>query len=236
MINLILAILAGAVSLVGTAFAFGGGEFEFWYGLAPGIIALVAMYVVLARKTMKEVEAIMNSAQDQLKAQKIDAAVETIKGAYPLGKRQFLVASQVDAQIGSIYFMTKKFEKAEPYLKRSFKRNWTAQAMLAVLYYKRKKFDDMREVFEEAVKLSKKQAILWNLYAYCEWKGGNREDAINILTRAQEHIPKDEKTKNNLKALQNKKKMKMRGWNMLWYQFHLDKPPAQRQQVKFGRR
>jgi len=108
--------------------------------------------------------------------------------------------------------------------------------MLATLYYKRKKLDDMKSVFEEAVDSNKKQALLWNIYAYCLWKQNLRDDAIKVLSRAREHVPNDEKTERNLKALQTDRKMKMRGWNMQWYQFHLDKPPQPKLQIQGRRR
>ena len=41
---------------------------------------------------------------------------------------------------------------------------------------------------------------------------------------------KDPKLKDNLQALQNGKKMKMKSYNMQWYQLHLEKPPMVMQQ------
>jgi len=232
MINLLISLAAGILITFGVGAILGGAE----YGIVPGLVVMIAAYILLARRTMKKVEVIMMQAQEHMKTQKVDKAIEVMKTAYPLGKMQFLVGSQIDGQIGSVLFMTKKFKQAEPYLKRSFKRSWTPRAMLGVLYYKRKKFDDMIEAFEKAASFNKKEALLWNLYSYCLWKAGKKDEAIGALTRALESLPEDEKTKVNLKALQNNKKMKMRGWNMMWYQFHLDSPPAQKQQHQFRRR
>ena len=83
----------------------------------------------------------------------------------------------------------------------------------------------MVDAFEVAVEGSPKEALLWNVYAYCLWKSSQKDKAISVLERALEHVSSDERTRDNLKALQNNKKMKMRGWNMMWYQFHLDTPP-----------
>ncbi|MEZ4461985.1 MAG: hypothetical protein R3E66_20150 [bacterium] len=101
---------------------------------------------------MRDLESYFTRAQEELKAQHIDRAVDILKEAYPLGKKQFLVAPQVDGQIGTILFMSRRFDESEPYLKRSFNRNWIPRAMLGVLYYKRKKNEDMKAVFEDAVK------------------------------------------------------------------------------------
>ncbi len=236
MLNLIIAIVAGLVTTIGSSFLLGGGEFRPLYGILPGLIVLGGTYFYLARKAMKDLEAYFLKAQEELKGQHIDRAVSILKEAYPLGKKQFLVSAQIDGQIGTILYMSRRFDESEAYLKRSFSRNWVPRAMLGALYYKRKKIDEMRPVFEEAVKHSKKQALLWNLYAYCLWKSNDREGAISVLNRAVVEMPADEKTKSNLKALQNDKKMKMRGWSLLWYQFHLEKPPAQQPQFPARRR
>lgn len=236
MLNLLIALAAGAVTTVALGFAFGGGDFVFGYGIVPGLIAFVAAYIFLARRTMKQVQGIIEKAQAQLQQQQIDPAIQTFKEAYPYARWQFLLRSQIDGQIGSILYMAQRFDEAEPYLKNAFKKSWVAQGMLGALYYKRKDFDRMTAAFEEGVKANKKESLLWNLYAYCLWKAKRRDEAIAVLNRAKETLGDDEKTERNLKALQNDRKMKMRGWNMMWYQFHLDRPPAQQMQRQMQHR
>ena len=236
MYNFLISIAAGVVVTLAFGFLIGGGEFVFMYGFLPGLIAMLGTFAYIARKVLKKVEVIMAEAQPALQNRNIDQAIETMKSAYPLAKWQVLLRSQVDGQIGTVLYASQKFDKAEPYLKNSFKRNWVPRAMLGTLYYKRKKYDEMKQVFEEAVAANKKQALLWNIYAYCLWKTNDRDGAVKVLSRAMEHLEKDEKTQRNLQALQNDRKMKMRGWNMQWYQFHLDKPPQPKMQIQGRRR
>lgn len=249
MYNLLISIGAGILTLVAFGFMFGSGSFNPLYGIVPGLFAAIGLYVFLARRTMLKVQAIMENAQAKLQSaakatpnnpkaalKSINSTVTILEEAYAYDKWQFLVKSQVDGQIGQLYFMAEKFNKALPYLQNSIKRNWIARAMLGVIHYKRKEHEQMIAVFDEAVEANKKESLLWNLYAYCLSQIKKREEAIRVLNRAIEHVGSDEKTKNNLKALQNNKKMKMRGWNLMWYQFHLDKPPAQRQPMHFRRR
>lgn len=251
MYNLLIALAVGALSFVGFSFAVGGGEFKPLYGIVPALIVMGVAYFYLARRTMKQAEAIMNRAQEVLQntskgggmsrspkqVQKvINQAIGILKEGYPLDKWQFWIKPQIDGQIGQLLYMGKKYDQAEKYLKNSMKRHWIARAMLGALYYKRRDTESMKETFEEAVEANKKESMLWNLYAYCLWKTGKSDEAIEVLNRALEHMEKDEKTRKNLRALQNGKKMQMRGWNMLWYQFHLDTPPQQRAQMRFGRR
>jgi tetratricopeptide (TPR) repeat protein len=226
MYNLLISIAIAVVTALAFGFGLGGGSFKFVYGIAPALIAGLAAYFVLARRSMKQVQAINERAQVEFQNQNFEKGIDILKEAYDIAKWQFLVESIINAQIGTVLFMTKKFDQAEPFLKKAFKKNWTARAMLAVHYYKKKKYDRMEEAFEEAVQHNKKESLLWNLYAYCQWKRRKRDEAISILNRGLEHIEDDERTRANLEALQNKRKMKMRGWNMMWYQFHLDRPPA----------
>jgi tetratricopeptide (TPR) repeat protein len=257
MYNVLIALGAGIAGFVLMSFLLGFGDFKPLYGLMPGMLIAAGAYIWLARRVMTKVQKIMEEAQHHLqsapqptspadiqKAQRsTEEAVEILKRALPYNKWQFLVESQVNGQIGQIYYMTKKFEQAEPYLKGSFNRNWIAQTMLACLYYQRKEWAVMTETFEVAAKYSPKEALMWNVYAWCLWKAGKTDDAIAVLTRALEHVGTDEQTRENRTALQNKKNMKMREWNLMWYQFHLDAPPqpkpGQQQpvpQINFRRR
>lgn len=233
MYNLLISIAAGLVATLVFGFAVGGGDFSFVYGIIPGVLALLGTYVWLARRSLKQVQALADKAQQQLQNRNIDRAVEIFQSGYPLAKWQFFVKAQIDAQIGTILYVAQRFDDAEPYLKNAFAKNWTARGMLGVLYYKRRKFDEMQEVFEEAVAANKKQALLWNLYAYCLWKSKQRDKAIDVLNRAVDALEGNKQTEKNLKALQNNRKMKMRHWNQMWYQFHLDRMPMQRQRMQF---
>lgn len=232
MYNLLSAIAAAVLVTIATGFLFGGGEFEFWYGLVPGLIVFVGVFIFLARRILTQMQAIVGEAQKEFQNQQIDRGITILEKARPLAKWQFFLGAQIDGQIGSVLFMAKRFDEAEPFLRRSFKKNWVSRAQLGVLHYKRKNYDEMKEVFEEAVAANKKESLLWNLYAYCLWKQGKRDDAIEVLNRATEAIEGDDKTERNLKALKNNRKMKMRGWQMMWYQFHLDRPPVARQQFR----
>jgi tetratricopeptide (TPR) repeat protein len=257
MYNLLIAIGSAIAGFLLMSFVLGMGDFKPLYGIVPGLFLGVGTYIWLARRTMNAVHQIMLRAQHHLQSSpqptspaamrevqtRIEEAIAILKEALVYQKWQFLVEAQINGQIGQLYYMAKKFDQAEPYLKASFNRNWVAQAMLACQYYRRKQLDAMRDTFEIAVKYSPKEALLWNLYAWCLWKSDKKDDAISVLSRALEHVGTDEHTRNNRIALQNNKNMKMREWNLMWYQFHLDTPPQQKPgqhqpvpQIQFRRR
>lgn len=239
MYNLLISLGAGAVVTVIFGFLLGGGSFSIFYGLVPGIFGVIGVYLFLARRSYNQLQDIFKQSQVMLQNRQVNEAIEKLEEAYPIGKWQFLVESQVDGQIGTILYSTQRFDEAEDYLKDSFKKNWNARAMLGVLYYKQQDYEKMEDVFEEAVLANKDKPLLWNVYAYCLWKSRQREEAIDVLNRAVDKNENDEKTKQNLNALKNGNKMNMRGWGDQWYQFHLDRPPRPQvqRQVNFrGRR
>lgn len=233
MYNLLISLALGLLTAVIFGMIFGVGSWSIVYGIVPGLLVLVGAYIWLARRSLHKIQALGEQAQAQLQARNIDRAIDIFKQGYPVAKWQFMIEQQLDAQIGTILFVSERFNEAESYLKTAFTKNWTARGMLGVLYYKRRKFDEMEVAFEEATTANKKEAILWNLYAYCLWKSKQRDKAIAVLNRAVEILDGHDVTEKNLKALQNNRKMKMRSWNQLWYQFHLDRPPAQRQRVQY---
>ena len=122
-------------------------------------------------------------------------------------------------------------ETGSTYLENAMGRHWIAKAMLAVLHFKRKQYGEMKTIFEKTVKRAKKESFVWNLYAWCLWKTNDRDGAIDVLSRGLEYVKEDQRLEGNRLALQNKKKMKMRGWSEMWYQFHLDKPPQPKMQI-----
>ncbi len=251
MYNLLIAIAASLVGFVLFSFILGVGQFKPLYGIAPGLFVGIGVYIYLARRVMKQIEQVANQVQQTLMAvqespnptpsmveRALAQAIAQLEGALPLTKWQFLIEDQLKGQIGQLHFMGKQYDQATPYLEAANKRNWVGRAMLAVLLYKRKSYDEMQASFEANVTDNPKESLLWNLYAYCLWKANKRDEALGVLSRATAHVGSDDKTQANIQALQQSKQMKMRGWNQMWYQFHLDAPPQQRapQQIQMRRR
>ncbi|MEM1008655.1 MAG: hypothetical protein AAGJ35_06580, partial [Myxococcota bacterium] len=210
------------------------------------------LYFYLSRRTWKQTENLFKDAMQMLEPLQqrpdlanypekrnalVDQVIKKLKTGYALAKWQFLLRSQIDAQIGIILYSVKQDLKAAmPFLQNSFKRNWMAQAMLAVCYLKKHKPDQMQNTFELAVRLNKKQDFLWSLYAYCLQKIKKTEQAIEVLGRAQKALPANNAIVENLVALQNNKKMKMKAYGDQWFQFHLEKPPNMKKNIRYAKR
>ena len=249
MLALIYALAAAVVVGVAAAFI----PFIGPIGAAlPGLIAGVAAYLFLVRRVNARLQSEIGGIQAMLMKKNIDGALTTLEGIKRRYARWvFLLGSQIDGQIGAILYMKKDFDGARPYLERAFVRNWDAKLMLACLLsgqVQEKKGKDKKAdlaaadaVLERVVKYTPKQGLLWATWAWLHWSAGDSKRAIEILARGKQVLgDADPHLTANLLALQNDKKLKMKGYGDSWYAFHLEQHPmvmqAQRGNVRFARR
>jgi tetratricopeptide (TPR) repeat protein len=240
-------ILSSIVAVV--LFAVGVAAFDVISGLALGLLPAIGLAVLLMRRGRKPVEAGMKEIEAHMKNQRFEKAIGSLEALRPIARWQPGLGSSIDAQIGMVrYAHMRDFEGARPNLERAHRKIWQAQAMLGAAHFKKERYDDMRAVFERAVKRNKKEAMLWLVYAYCEWRRGARDQAIAVLTRAQQSCPQDERIKTQLGALKNGKKVKMPPHDPEWLALHLERtmptgaqarprflPPAKRIGVRYTR-
>jgi tetratricopeptide (TPR) repeat protein len=233
--NLALAIAAGVI-IFGLLFV--TRSLSAFEAIAPGVLAVLVTYFVLARRSFKRVEAVFNEASKSLSAMppKLELAISTLEKAYVLAPWQFGIRSQVDTQIGVIHFLQQDFKKAQPFLERSLTLgHWLGGAMLGVIQYKRKDNEAMRKTFDVVVKRAKGQSLPWNLYAYLLMQLGDRDGAQKVLVQALKKTKNDSKVQDALLAVQNGKRINMRAYKEQWYQFHLERPPQQQGFMPGGR-
>jgi predicted Zn-dependent protease len=248
MYNLLIALAVGvAVALLITVLGF-----ALWAGLVPGLIAFMAAYFLLARRIAGKVGVLTSAAQKELSVQssnkreqqaRIDKAIKTLEEGLKYDKWQFLIASEIHAQIGMIKYMVKDLDGAEPHLRKASARNYMAKAMQGALFFQKKDYPKMKQSFDAAIRSGKKEGLVWAVYAWCLLQLKQKADAQKVLARAVETNPTDEKLKNALTAVQNDKRLKMRAWEPMWWQFGLETPPMPvmgggggGRRVQFGRR
>ena len=225
MINLALSLLAGAI-----VFLLALATRVVHPGLCGlfGLVGAVGAYVLLARRSGKQLEAVMAIAQKEMMARKPERAVEALQNAFSLARWQFGISSSLHANIGVLLYVQKKFDEAEPHLRKStgtLLRLWQAQAMLAAILYRQKKYDEMERIFDGSLKGNKSETLLYAVYAWCEHARGEKKKAIEILTKGVEENKSDEKLKTLLQRAQNDKRLKLDGWGEQWWQFWLETPP-----------
>lgn len=234
MYNLLISLAAGLAVTLAIRFGTNVG----WVGsILPGLLALGVAYFVLARRSWKQLEALMGTVQKELMAQKFDRALQTLQGGFALAPWQFLVASQIHSQIGVLRYVRQDFAAAQPHLEKSFSRHGIARAMLAVTHYRKKDLERMRKIFDEAAKDNKKEGLIFAAWAWIEEKEGRHDEAIAVLARGLKSNPGDEKLKAAAQTLQNDKRLKLgKLYGEQWFQFHLEKMPPQMVSPSGGRR
>ena len=230
--NILFALAVGLVT-----FGVFSLPFHLKEAAVPGVLGVLVSYFILARRSFKSVEIIFTRASKHLQTPppKFELAIRTMEEAYTIAPYQIGVKTQIDAQIGALFFLQKEFNKAMPYLQRSLGfGHWLSGAMLGVIYYKKKNHEEMRKTFAVVTKRAKKQGIVWNLYAYLLCQIGERDEAQQILVQGLKKTNDDSKIKDSLLNLQNGKKIKMKVYKEQWYQFHLERPPTQYAQGQAG--
>ena len=243
MYNLLIAFAAGLVVTVAVRLA----GLPLLAGIIPGVLVFLGAYILLARRVAEKLKALVNGAQKELQTissprdrdAKVAKAVKTLEQGLQYDRWQIMVASQVHGQIGILHYMMKDYAAAEPHLAQASSRDPMAQAMRGALHYQRKEWGPMTECFEKAVKAGKKEGLVWAVYAWCLQQTKERDKAIGVLGRAVAANPNDEKLKSALTALQNDKRMKMKAWEPMWWQFNLEAPPQDfggGRRVQFQRR
>jgi len=230
MLNIVISL---AVSLAAGAVLYQAAGLQPWICTLVAMVVFAACYFLIMRAVMKKIEVLAQEAQKDLQAGRTEKALNTLKKGFKYAPWQVFIKSQINAQIGTVLFLTRDFAKAFDYLKEGNARHWVGMGMLAICYMKRNKTGKMIETFDKAVTATRKESLLWCLYAYCLDKVGEREKAIAILEKGAKKVPGSEPLEANLKALQEGRKMRMMVYGDMWYQFHLEKPGnIMRQQTK----
>lgn len=207
------------------------GSIYYYFGIigaiVPSLFIFALTYWLIYKKISNLLEKNMQIIQKLLQKGEYDNAIILLKQIQiQYSKWQFFTKKILNSQIGSIYYVQKKFKKSKPFLIDGFEKSWISMAMLGVLYYNNKDFKIMDDIFKKAIKYSSKQSLLWSTWAYCQWKTGDSELAINTLHSAKKKIGEVDKIlNNNLLNLQNGKKMKMKAYGEQWYQLHLETHP-----------
>lgn len=233
MLSLVVAVAVGLLAGVITGIAF-----SWWAGVLPALVVGGGLYVYIVFRTNKLVNAAMPAVMAAAQKRDIDGAVAILQSI----KKRFaqwapFLGSQIDGQIGAILFMKKDFEKARPYLDAAFVRSWDAKLMLGVLLSgaldpKKVKKQELTlapvdDLLEKTVRFTDKQGLLWSTWAWLHWTNGNTSKALAILARGKEKLgDADQHIAANIAALQNDKKMKMKGYGDSWYSLHLEEHPA----------
>jgi tetratricopeptide (TPR) repeat protein len=220
MLSLLITLAAGVVATLLLLLT----PLHYAFAVLLGALVFAGAYAILLRQIMLKINAAVEVAQKDLAANRIEKAIRVIEEVQKkYGSWQFYLKQQMNSQIGTIHFLKRDFSKAFEYLNQGFARHWVGMAMLAICYMKRTQNGKMIDTFEKAVTVTRKEPLLWSLYAFCLEKVNERDKAIKVMERGLKKLKGDERMQENLEALREGKKMKMQGYGDLWFQFHLEK-------------
>jgi tetratricopeptide (TPR) repeat protein len=231
MYNLLISLGVGIAVALGVRFA----GFSLWAGIIPGTLAFIGTFVLLARRVARLIQGLMESVQKEFQGQpanqkdalqRVERAVKTLEQGLVYDKWQLMVGPELHAQIGMLKYMAKDLDGAKAAFAKASPRNYMAKAMEGALHYQRKDYPAMEASFEAAVKTGKKESIVWAAYAWCLLQIKEKDKALRVLARAVETNPSDEKLKGSLTQLQNDKRLKMKPYEPMWWQFGLEAPPV----------
>jgi tetratricopeptide (TPR) repeat protein len=231
MYNLLSSLAAGAAVALAIAL---GTSFGWVAAVFPGLLVTAALYVYIAYRIRKRLDAINEVVQRELTARRVEKAIQALQGGFVLAPWQFLVSNQLHGSIGMLRYLTDELDTALPDLEQGMPtswlgrlafRDWLTRGILAAARYRKKDLEGALLLLEDAIKVAPKEGLAWSVQAWILEKEGRHEEAIRVLSRGAAASPADEKLKDSLQALQNGKKLKL--WKLYgeqWYQFRLEPP------------
>lgn len=211
-------------------------------GFVPALLAFAVVWFLLARRTGKQVEGVVQLAMAAMQAGKIDDARRLLESALPFGKWQILVAPQIHGQIGTIDYMQAvgahlqkqypaakaRFATAREHLEKSWSRDWRAKSVLAALHHREGRPDDAVAVLEKASGPAGGEPLFWGLYAFVLNEQKKREEALKVVGRGLQANKESKPLKDIQEALTNKKRPDFKVLGEGWFQFFPEDIPRER--------
>ena len=233
-----------SIGIAALAFLLGWLGGNTWVaGIFPAFVALLISYFLLARRTGRQLEAIMQRAMaeaDALKPEKLaalaqrtrsekvvreaqTAALKKIRAAmmegFALAPWQFLVASQLHAQIGALDYQEGNYADARKHLEKAWSRNWMAQVQLAAMDWRDGKRAEARARLEKARGGGEKEALYWGVSAWMALESDDKDKALQLLGEGLKKLPGNKPLSEMADAVRNQKRFQARVFGDAWYQF-----------------
>jgi len=210
LISVTVAVVAGvAVSLVG------GGWFLAGFA---GVVAFLLSQLLIGRRLRKRLEPAMQQVRRQVEAGMLRQAIDTLDSLLPLGSWIPLLRPQLHAQIGLLAHHLGDQERAMRHLRQSTRRSAEAQLLLAALHERAGDLDAMRRGLLRAAPYQKKSPLFQNVHAWLLDKHG------------------DDASRDNLRRLENGKKMNMKPFGFAWFALGYERPPQSMGQMQTARK
>ncbi len=197
-------------------------------GFIPALIGTGVAYFLLARRTGKQLEALLGEAMVEFNAGNIDKGRDIVKSGFELGKWQFLVSQQLHAQLGALSYMQQDFKTARVHLEQAWSRHWQSQAMLAALDHRSGKHKDALERMDKAKSAGGKDACFWGLYVWYAYSAKDNDLALKVVNEGLKQVEGSQGLKQLADVIRNGRRLKtnlFRAFQPTWYQFFPEHMP-----------
>lgn len=240
-------LIAGGCALL----AYGvGAAFAGWLaGLIPALLAFGGALFYTSRRIGKQIEVIAKKAMEELQGGNMAAARATFRTALPLGKWQVLVAPQIHAQLGAIDYLEacsmlmqrqittskQKFTESKAELEQA--QDWRARTMLACVLHRENNTDAAVATLKAVEQPGKVrflpgaspsgEALFYAVYAYILNEAKRRDEALQVVGRGLESLPKHAGLLAVQEAMSNRKRPDFKVLGESWYQFFPEHIPQE---------
>jgi hypothetical protein len=215
MYNLLIAALLAVLVFAGVAA---------WLGpiaaVVPAIGVLLLAMFLLARRTGAAVNAELQGVAPLLQQRRIDEAqtkLVRIKEQY--GRWQFLLSSQIDAQLGVIDYLQMKWEEAAPKLESGKFRNPVALLCLGCIDWRKGRKAEAVKRFEAAASASSQDVTVYVVWATLLTRDAQHIQALEAVAKGLKAVPDNKVLKELQGRIANKKKIEVDRFGETWYQF-----------------
>ncbi|MBX3468120.1 MAG: hypothetical protein KF878_14710 [Planctomycetes bacterium] len=196
------------------------------YILGPflGLLAFVPTVMLLSRWIGEKVRPFFEAAQRHAQTGNLAQAVQSLEGALAWRRWQLFLEQQVNTEAGLLLYAQGDEKKAIERLRRGYPKVSTGHLVLGAMLYRGGSLEEAQKALELGIRYNKKSPILYNVLAWLLAKEGRRDAAMDALSRALKADPADEPTADNLKRLQNDKRMNMKPFGDLWFMLKFETP------------
>ncbi len=232
--------LAISIGVAVVAF-FGGFALAGWLaGILPALLAGGVAYFLLARRTGRQLEALMQEAGDAIQKGKIERGRKLMEQGFALAKWQFLIGEQIHAQLGALDYLQRRFTSARDHLGKAWSRNWMSKAMLACIEHREGKHDAALAQMEDVTGPGGKDPVFWALYAWLAIEAKDTDKALAVLVQGMDKNPESKALQELADLVRNKKRIKpQKAFSAFapgWYQFFPEHMPRSQMMQMQGQR
>jgi len=195
--------------------------FGTWYApIVPALLAGGLTFYVLFQRFTKQVQATLEGLPALLQARDLDGAealLDSIRSRY--GKWVLLLDQQISAQKGMLRYAQMKWDEARPLLEKGTLYNWQARTALAAIAYRKGDKDECWAQLDKAASAGGKEAMVYVVWAVLATRAGERDRALEALSKGLKKLPDSRVLKDLQKKVANKKRIKPAKLPEAWYHF-----------------